>query len=39
MKLMQETGFKGVYSLEFEGLDAPLAGLQNLLNLTENFLS
>jgi xylose isomerase-like TIM barrel protein len=38
MKLMQETAFKGVYSLEFEGLDAPITGLQNLLNLTEKFL-
>jgi sugar phosphate isomerase/epimerase len=39
MKVMRESGFQGVYSLEFEGLGAPLAGLQNLLNLTEKFLS
>jgi sugar phosphate isomerase/epimerase len=39
MKLMRDANFQGVYSLEFEGLDAPLAGLQKLLDLTEKYLS
>ncbi len=39
MKVTQKSGFQGVYSLEFEGLGAPLAGVENLLNLTEKFLS
>ena len=39
MKVMQEQHFQGVYSLEFEGLDAPIAGLRKLLDLTEKYLS
>jgi sugar phosphate isomerase/epimerase len=39
MKIMQDTGFHGVYSLEFEGLDTPLAGIRNLLNLTEEYMA
>ncbi len=38
MKVMRETGFSGVYSLEFEGLGPPLEGVLNLLNLTESYL-
>jgi sugar phosphate isomerase/epimerase len=39
MKVMQEQHFQGIYSLEFEGLEAPIAGLQKLLDLTEKYLS
>jgi sugar phosphate isomerase/epimerase len=39
MRVMQEAGFKGIYSLEFEGLDTPLAGIRNLLNLTEKYMA
>jgi sugar phosphate isomerase/epimerase len=39
MQVMKEAGFKGVYSLEFEGLEAPISGLHNLLALTEKYLS
>ena len=38
MKAMKEAGFQGVYSLEFEGLGAPITGIQKLLTLTETFL-
>jgi hypothetical protein len=38
MKVMKEAGFQGVYSLEFEGLGAPIEGVQKLLTLTETFL-
>jgi sugar phosphate isomerase/epimerase len=38
MKVMRDIGFKGLYSLEFEGLDTPLEGVQKLLNLTEKYL-
>jgi sugar phosphate isomerase/epimerase len=38
MKVMRDAGFKGLYSLEFEGLDTPLEGVQKLLNLTEKYL-
>lgn len=38
MKIMRETGFKGVYSLEFEGLGEPLDGVRKLMNLTEQYL-
>jgi sugar phosphate isomerase/epimerase len=39
MKVMRETGFHGLYSLEFEGLGSPLDGLRKLLNLTEEYLT
>lgn len=39
MKGMRDTGFKGIYSLEFEGLDTPLDGVRKLMNLTEEYLS
>lgn len=39
MKVMGEAGFKGIYSLEFEGLGAPVSGVQSLLSLTEKYLS
>jgi len=38
MKVMRDTGFKGLYSLEFEGLAAPLEGVRKLMNLTEEYL-
>jgi sugar phosphate isomerase/epimerase len=38
MKVMRDTGFKGLYSLEFEGLGTPLDGLRKLMNLTEEYL-
>ncbi len=38
MKIMHDTGFKGLYSLEFEGLDTPLDGVRKLMNLTEKYL-
>ena len=38
MKMMRDTGFKGVFSLEFEGLDTPLDGVRKLMNLTEEYL-
>jgi sugar phosphate isomerase/epimerase len=38
MKIMRETGFNGLYSLEFEGLGAPLDGLRKLMDLTEQDL-
>ncbi len=38
MKIMHETGFKGLYSIEFEGLDAPMEGVRKLINLTEQYL-
>jgi sugar phosphate isomerase/epimerase len=39
MKVMQDSGFHGLYSLEFEGLGAPLEGVRNLMNLTEESLA
>ncbi len=38
MKVMQVGGFQGVYSLEFEGLGAPLDGVKKLMKMTEDFL-
>jgi len=38
MKIMQDAGFRGVYSLEFESLGAPLEGVRALMNLTEQYL-
>jgi len=39
MKVMRDTGFQGLYSLEFEGLDTPLEGVRKLMNLTEQYLT
>jgi sugar phosphate isomerase/epimerase len=39
MKVMHDTGFKGLYSLEFEGLDTPENGIRKLLKLTEEYLA
>lgn len=39
MKVMRDAGFRGVYSLEYEGLDQPLAGVRNLLRMTQEQLS
>ena len=38
MKVMQGSHFMGIYSLEFEGLGAPIDGLRKLLNLTETYM-
>jgi hypothetical protein len=38
MKLMRNSGFKGLYSLEFESLDTPLNGVHKLMERTEEFL-
>jgi hypothetical protein len=38
MKIMRDTGFKGLYSLEFEGLGDPVEGVRKLMNLTEQYL-
>lgn len=38
MKVMHDTGFRGVYSLEFEGLGTPIEGVRKLISLTENYL-
>lgn len=39
MKVMHDAGFKGLYSLEFEGLDTPIDGVRKLMNLTEQYLA
>jgi sugar phosphate isomerase/epimerase len=39
MKVMHDAGFKGLYSLEFEGLDTPIDGIRKLMNLTEQYLT
>jgi len=39
MKVMHDTGFHGLYSLEFEGLGTPLDGVRKLMNLTEDHLA
>ena len=39
MKVMRATGFNGLYSLEFEGLGAPLEGVRKLMDMTKEFLS
>ncbi len=38
MKVMKDVGFKGIYSLEFEGLGDPMDGVRKLLNMTEQFM-
>lgn len=39
MKVMRDAGFKGLYSLEFEGLGAPIEGVSKLMRLTEQYLT
>jgi len=39
MKTMRDSGFKGLYSLEFEGLGEPLDGVRKLMNLTEQYMA
>lgn len=39
MKVMQDAGFHGVYSLEFEGLGDPIEGVRNLMQKTEQHLA
>lgn len=38
MKVMKDSGFQGLYSLEFEGLGPPLEGVRKLMALTEEYL-
>lgn len=38
MKVMRDAGFRGVYSLEFEGLGDPIDGVKKLMALTEQYL-
>jgi hypothetical protein len=38
MKVMEKSGFRGIYSLEFEGLGDPLEGVAKLARLTEEHL-
>ncbi len=38
MKIMHDTGFRGLYSLEFEGLGNAPDGVRKLMNLTEEYL-
>jgi hypothetical protein len=39
MKVMHDAGFRGLYSLEFEGLGPPVEGVRALMELTEEYLS
>jgi sugar phosphate isomerase/epimerase len=39
MKVMRDAGFKGLYSLEYEGLDNPVDGVRKLMKLTEEGLA
>lgn len=39
MKVMRDVGFRGLFSLEYEGLDEPLAGIAKLLKMTEEQLA
>jgi sugar phosphate isomerase/epimerase len=39
MKVIRDSGFKGLYSLEFEGLGEPMEGVRKLIEMTEQFLS
>jgi sugar phosphate isomerase/epimerase len=38
MKVMHQAGFRGVYSIEFEGLGEPVEGVRKLRDLTEEYL-
>jgi sugar phosphate isomerase/epimerase len=38
MQIMKASDFRGVYSLEFEGLGEPLDGVRNLMQQTEKYL-
>jgi sugar phosphate isomerase/epimerase len=39
MKVMSDSGFNGLYSLEFEGLGEPIEGVRKLMERTEQYLS
>jgi sugar phosphate isomerase/epimerase len=39
IKVMKDSGFKGLYSLEFEGLGEPMDGIHKLMEMTEHYLS
>jgi sugar phosphate isomerase/epimerase len=39
MHVMKNSGFKGIYSLEFEGLGEPIVGVQKLIAMTEQYMS
>lgn len=38
MKTMHDAGFRGIYSLEFEGLGDPIEGVRKLMAMTERYL-
>jgi hypothetical protein len=38
MKVMRDTGFRGVYSLEFEGVGDPVDGVRKLMDPTLEYL-
>ena len=38
MRIMHDIGFRGLYSLEFEGLGSAPDGVRKLMNLTEEYL-
>jgi sugar phosphate isomerase/epimerase len=38
LQVMRASGFKGLYSLEFEGLGEPVKGVRRLMNITEHLL-
>jgi sugar phosphate isomerase/epimerase len=38
MEVMKASGFRGIYSLEYEGLAAPLEGVRSLLEQTEQYM-
>jgi sugar phosphate isomerase/epimerase len=39
MKVMEGSGFHGLYSLEFEGLGTPVEGVRKLMEMTEEYLA
>ncbi len=38
MKVMKNSGFNGLYSLEFEGLGEPMEGVRKLIEMTKQYL-
>jgi sugar phosphate isomerase/epimerase len=38
MKAMHDAGFRGIYSLEFEGLGDPVEGVRKLMEMTDRYL-
>ncbi|MBV8905401.1 MAG: hypothetical protein JOZ22_17365, partial [Acidobacteriia bacterium] len=39
MKAMRDAGFRGICSLEFEGLGDPIEGVRKLMEKTERYLA